>query len=102
MNSGFWSIWSENHVDNLARWTRLGAVIRPSGDGWKQTWTANPALLQLGDRLLLYYRGTGKAPGESEERDQIGVAEVVQIGARGIVVDEISNAPCIATGGGGA
>jgi predicted GH43/DUF377 family glycosyl hydrolase len=85
---------------NMARWERLPTpAIPPAGFGWKKSATANPEFMHCGDRLLLYYRGTGVASGDTEERDQIGAAEVVMIAHRGIVVDDLASEPCIPSGG---
>jgi predicted GH43/DUF377 family glycosyl hydrolase len=103
VNQAFWDLWSMDHAANCARWQRLSSpAIAPSGSGWKKTWTANPQLMQFGDQSLLYYRGTGPVEGDPEERDQIGAAEVVQIGRRGIVIDDVADGPVIPSGGSSA
>ena len=51
----------------------------PNGDSWQSIWTANPDLLAVDGRLLLYYRGHGTVPGVEEPHDRIGVSEVIAI-----------------------
>jgi hypothetical protein len=100
VNSRFWSLWSNDSSENQARWERLpNSAIPPSGVGWKKTSTANPAFTQFGDRLILYYRGTGPVDGDQDERDQVGAGEVVMIAHRGIVIDDLQDGPVIKSGG---
>lgn len=100
MNERFWSLWSDSHVENLARWKRLAIpAIPPSGRGWTSTWTANPDFLRLNDELILYYRGTGAADGDPEERDQIGGALVRSVGPHGIELEHWTDKPLLPSGG---
>lgn len=76
MNPRFWQQFSTDWIANCHSWRRSPLpAIPPAGDDWKATWTANPSFLDFGGRRLLYYRGTGPVAGE--DRDQIGVAEVL-------------------------
>jgi predicted GH43/DUF377 family glycosyl hydrolase len=83
MNERFWNLWTNDYPTNCAKWQRHPAnpVLPPEGNGWKKTWTANPDFLDFNGRLLVYYRGTGSMPNDAEERDRMGVAEVLGIGA---------------------
>ena len=47
--------------DNLRDWTRADAQagIEPSQDGWDSTMIAYPYVIQVDDRILLFYNGNG-------------------------------------------
>lgn len=81
MYERFWNRFSADYRANCLAWKHgEAAALPPHGDGWQAVWTANPDLLRLDDRLLLYYRASGYAPGREGAHDRIGVAEVLEIG----------------------
>jgi len=76
-----WNCFLHDYHQNCLAWEHeLTPILPPSGTTWQSVWTANPDLLQLGDRLLLYYRGSGTLPVREGTVDRIGVAEVQSIG----------------------
>jgi predicted GH43/DUF377 family glycosyl hydrolase len=81
LTTAFWNLFSGDYARNCLSWKHEAEpILPPSGDGWQSTWTANPDLLQFGDRLLLFYRGHGVLPGRETMHDRIGVSEVLSIG----------------------
>lgn len=67
----------------------------PTGDGWQSVWTANPDLLTVDGKLLLYYRGHGTLPGLEELHDRIGVSEVIAIDESELVLKPLNNGEVI-------
>ncbi len=98
MNETFWGLFSEDSAANCARWTRSPAnpVIPAEGDSWKAVWTANPDVLAIGGRRLLYYRGHAK-----DGHDRIGVAEIVSVSRDGIEIHDLHETPVVDVGGPG-
>ena len=91
---GLWDTFSNDYTANCLAWThhRDNPVISPSGSTWKGRWTANPEILQLGKRMLLYYRGNGAIPGEGTGfHDRIGVAELSTIGPERLGFHDLNN-----------
>jgi predicted GH43/DUF377 family glycosyl hydrolase len=91
---GLWDTFSSDYSANCLAWThhRDNPVISPSGSTWKSRWTANPEILQLDKRMLLYYRGNGMIPGEAKGyHDRIGVAELSAIGPEQLGFHDLNN-----------
>ena len=89
-----WDTFSNDYTTNCLAWThhRDNPVVSPSGSTWKSRWTANPEILQLGKRMLLYYRGNGVIPGERAGfHDRIGVAELSTLGPERLGFRELNN-----------
>lgn len=81
---GFWDRFSEDYRRNCLAWRHASRnpVIPAEGDTWKACWTANPDVLMLGGRRLLYYRGNGYLPDSDGQRhDRLAVAELVSVGS---------------------
>lgn len=75
MNSAFWDLFGDDYTKNCLAWTHHPVpIIPPQGDGWQSRWTANPDLLDLNGRHLIYYRGN------DDQHDRIGGAEIINIG----------------------
>ncbi len=77
-NPTFWDQWPTDSTENQAKWIRGNiSELQPKGEGWRKSATANPEILELKGRQLLYFRATGLAEGDPQDRDQIGVAEIL-------------------------
>lgn len=53
---------------NAGTWTRLGAVISPSGSGWRQTAIWHPNIVKRGGTYYLFFNATGTVSAVSSER----------------------------------
>jgi predicted GH43/DUF377 family glycosyl hydrolase len=106
LGQSLWDTFSNNYTANCLAWThhRDNPVVSPSGSTWKSRWTANPEILQLGKRMLLYYRGNGVIPGEATGfHDRIGVAELGTIGPERLGFRDLNNgSPVVNIGKDGA
>lgn len=79
MSRRLWDRFSTDYRENCLSWTHSQMpLIEPGDTWWRARWTANPDLLDLGGRLLLYYRGNGRsAIGSGEHHDRLAVAEIL-------------------------
>jgi predicted GH43/DUF377 family glycosyl hydrolase len=92
---GLWETFSNDYTANCLAWTREkdNPVIAPSGSSWKSRWTANPELVTINDRILLYYAGNGTTPRTLNKayHHRIGVAEITSIGAMQLTFHDLNN-----------
>ncbi|MHC4561449.1 MAG: glycoside hydrolase family 130 protein [Planctomycetota bacterium] len=106
MNETFWHLFGDDSQANCCRWTRSpkNPVIPAQGDTWKKVWTANPDVLRVGGKTLLYYRGHGTMPGsDGEGHDRIGSAEIISVTRDVIEIHELNDGdPIIDIGPAGA
>ncbi len=82
MNQTFWDLFSDDYTINCKKWDRCSSnpVVPPSGSGWKSRWTANPDIIKLKDKSILYYRGNGLIPDtDGFYHDRIGASEIKNI-----------------------
>lgn len=89
-----WEVFSNDYVMNCLSWTHHpdNPILPPSGETWKSHWTANPDFQRFQDRLLLYYRGNGRMPGDDGNyHDRIGVAEVQDITPGTLELTDLNN-----------
>jgi hypothetical protein len=82
MSRRLWDRLSSDYRENCLSWKHSPVPLIPGDAWWRERWTANPDVLELAGRRLLYYRGNGRsATGEGDHHDRIGVAEVLIDGA---------------------
>ena len=100
MNERFWNLFGDDSKANCARWTRSAnnPVIPAEGDSWKAVWTANPDVLDIGGRRLLYYRGNGAWAGREGNHDRIGVAEILSVTRDGVEIRDLHDEPVVDVG----
>ena len=101
MNATFWNLYSNDSAANCGLWTRSPAnpVIPAEGETWKSVWTANPDVLEVNGRRLLYYRGNGSMSGRDDgNHDRIGVAEILSVTRDGIRIRDLHDTPVIDVG----
>jgi predicted GH43/DUF377 family glycosyl hydrolase len=75
----FWDIFSDNYRQNCKAWkhnTEKNPVIPAGQQAWGKFWTANPAILIRKADKLIYYRGNGITPTNTNRHDRIGVARI--------------------------
>lgn len=82
---------------NAGTWTRHGAVISPSGSGWRSTAIWHPNIIKVGPTYYLFFNATGTISAVSTER--IGYATSSDLNTW--VVDDV-NSPLLDVGSGGS
>jgi len=106
VNRVFWNLFGDDWRANCRKWRRSAnnPVIPACGDTWKKIWTANPDVLEIGGKKLLYYRGHGTMPGaEDESHDRIGVAEILSVSRDDIEIRDLGGGePIVDIGARGA
>ena len=100
MNEMFWNLFGGDSQANCAAWRRSpgNPVIPAEGELWKAVWTANPDVLELNGRRLLYYRGHGSLPGRDGTHDRIGVAEILGVTRDGVEIRDLHEEPIVDVG----
>ena len=91
--SSFWNIFSADYRKNCKLWkhnTLKNPVIPAGNELWKKYWTANPAVLNLRNRLLVYYRGNGITPSNSIRHDRIAVGEIKNVTSSDFVLEDLN------------
>ncbi|HEX7714049.1 MAG TPA: hypothetical protein VF531_08505 [Bacillota bacterium] len=78
-------------------WKRANAPVIPTAPGtWKETYTANPDLIELGNEYLMYYRGTGNG------HDRIGVMRIAKSKFDGFTWEDYPDNPILDVGAPGS
>lgn len=78
LNKKFWDLFSNDYTKNCLSWHHYegNPVIPTSAGTWKRLYVANPDILDLGGKTLVYYRGCGIMPGRKDDTNRIAVAEI--------------------------
>ncbi len=92
--SPFWILFQDDYRKNCKLWkhnTGKNPVIPAGNQLWKKFWTANPTVINLNEKLLVYYRGNGITPDNPERHDRIAVAQIQNITADDLVIEDLNN-----------
>ncbi len=93
MNKTFWNLFGDNWRLNCRKWRRSAKnpVVPATGETWKKTWTANPDVIEVDGRTLLYYRGHGTLGGADDAgHDRIGLAEILSVTPDDIEIHDLA------------
>lgn len=91
----FWDIFCDDFRVNCLSWKHSGKnpVMPPEGTSWKKNWTANPDYIEFAGKKLIYYRGNGVSPKDTQHNhDRIAVAEMLEIDDDSIVCRDLNEA----------
>ncbi len=78
MTPTIWDSFSSDYRENCLSWQHPDRpLLPPGGPDWRSRWTANPDILDVDGRRLVYFRGNGTLANDEHLHDRLGVAELV-------------------------
>ncbi len=92
--NAFWDLFGNDYRENCKAWMhnlKKNPVIPSGTKNWKKMWTANPDILELNGKTLVYYRGNGTKGNEPDRHDRIGVAEIRKVTGDEFLFEDLNN-----------